>query len=323
MLAEIFLPSANTDLPMAFVFFLVWFMFAQSVKPSPVPCTESAFSKCLGFYLTWPLLWWLLWKPNVKYIQTYHFQGLKIIPSFQERRDSPHAFRVSAALRDLETPCDRQMTLKSVRFPVCLLGAASLPILTSSRPGDILMMAISFLEKANEQCSDVGIPMHNCIESECQSQDSHPGLSGSESSFPTPKPPPYVLSLNCTAGFMEVSAIFLSLFWGSFPTPAASQKANYACQWPVSSNRISDGYGAISASAPLCPELSSQEALAVWQQVVSAACFATLSAQTAYFKPFCDTSLTYLPWIPLLPFLSLSQRPASHNYGNSQGIKEE
>lgn len=74
---------------------------------------------------------------------------------------------------------------------------------------------------------------------------------------------------------------FLSLSWGSFPTPAASQKANYACQWPVSSNRISDGYGAISASASLCPELSSQEALAVWQQVVSAACFATLSAQTA------------------------------------------
>lgn len=111
----------------------------------------------------------------------------------------------------LETPCDRQMTLKSIRFPVCLLGAASLPILTSCHPGDILMMAISFLEKANEQCSKISILLHNCIESECQSQDSHPGLSGSKSSFPTPEPP-YVLSLNCTAGFMEVSAIFLSLF---------------------------------------------------------------------------------------------------------------
>lgn len=37
--------------------------------------------------------------------------------------------------------------------------------------------------------------------------------------------PPYVPSLNFTAGSMDISAISLSLFWGSLPTPAASQKA--------------------------------------------------------------------------------------------------
>lgn len=104
---------------------------------------------------------------------------------------------------------------------------------------------------------------------------------------------------------MEVSAIFLSLLWDSFPTPAASQKANYACQWPASSNRISDGCGAISVSASLCPEQSSQETLAGWQQVISAACFATLSAQTAYFKPFCDISPTCPKFPSCLPLVYL------------------
>lgn len=41
----------------------------------------------------WPLHWWLLWKPNIKFTQTYHFQGLKIIPSFQGMRDSPQCFQ--------------------------------------------------------------------------------------------------------------------------------------------------------------------------------------------------------------------------------------
>lgn len=124
-------------------------------------------------------------------------------------------------------------------------------------------------------------------------------------------PPPHAPSLNCTAGSMEVSVISLSLLWGSFPTPAASQKANYARQWPASSNRIFNGCGAISVSAwsaALYPVQSSQGALAAWQQVISAACFCCLSVQTAYFKSSCDISLT-CPEFPFhLPFC-LSQRP--------------
>ena len=77
--------------------------------------------------------------------------------------------------------------------------------------------------------------------------------------------PPHIITLNCTAGSTEVSVISLSLLWGSFPTPTASQKANYTHQWPASSNRISDGCGTVSVSAwsaPLYPMQSSQGALA-------------------------------------------------------------
>lgn len=102
------------------------------------------------------------------------------------------------------------MTLKSAGLPECLLGATLLPSLTSSRPGDMVMMAMSFLEQANEQCSKISIPMHNCIESECPSRNSHPGLSGSRSRVLPPSP--YVLSLNRSAGSMEVSAVFSVTF---------------------------------------------------------------------------------------------------------------
>ena len=116
-------------------------------------------------------------------------------------------------------------------------------------------------------------------------------------------PPPHVTSLNCTVGSMEVSVISLSLLWGSFPTPAVSQKANYACQWPASSNRISEGCGAISASAwsaPLYPAKSSQGAPAAWQQVISAACFCCPLSPYCLFQIFL-WYITYLPRIPILP----------------------
>lgn len=46
-----------------------------------------------------------------------------------------------------------------------------------------MMMAISFLEKANEGCSKISIAVHSLTEGEHQSRDSHPGLSGFKSSF--------------------------------------------------------------------------------------------------------------------------------------------
>lgn len=110
-----------------------------------------------------------------------------------------------------------------------------------------------------------------------------------------------VPSLNCTAGSVEVSVLSLSLLWGSFPTPAASQKANYACQWPASSNRIGDGCAAISASAwSASLWAGSQEAPAAQQQVIAAACFCRPLSPNCSFQ----TSLlyiTHLPWIPLSP----------------------
>lgn len=55
----------------------------------------------------------------------------------------------------------------------------------SSPPGDILMMAISFLEKDNEQCSKINILSPSCTESECGRQDSHPGLIPNVALFPS------------------------------------------------------------------------------------------------------------------------------------------
>lgn len=80
------------------------------------------------------------------------------------------------------------------------------------------MMAISLLEKANEQCSKISIFVHNLIESECQIQDSHPGLSGSKSSFFTHHPMFHLWTAQQVLGkfqqiFCHFSEVHLPLLW--------------------------------------------------------------------------------------------------------------
>lgn len=114
-------------------------------------------------------------------------------------------------------------------------------------------------------------------------------------------PPPHVTSLNRTVDSMEVSVISLTSL--RFISHSCSVKANHARQWPASSNRISDGCGAISVSAwsaPLYPAKSSQGALAAWQQVISAACFCCPLSPYCLFQIFLWYT-TYLPRIPILP----------------------